>query len=92
MANTSEVVIAGRACLDLYPMQSGVKLQDVTTFSKSVGEVRRTSPSQPPGTVTTYSSSPAREMTRSGRTSSKNSVASVSRRRSSVPLRVCRPS
>lgn len=37
MADTLEVVIVGRACLDLYPMQSGVQLQDVTSFSKSVG-------------------------------------------------------
>ena len=32
-----DVVVAGRVCIDLYPMQSGTRLEDVTSFSKSIG-------------------------------------------------------
>jgi 5-dehydro-2-deoxygluconokinase len=32
-----DVVIAGRICVDLYPTQSGLRLEDVTSFSKSIG-------------------------------------------------------
>jgi 5-dehydro-2-deoxygluconokinase len=33
----TEVVVAGRICIDLYPEQIGVPLADVRTFSKSIG-------------------------------------------------------
>lgn len=33
----TDVVIAGRVCIDLYPEQTGVGLQEVRTFSKSIG-------------------------------------------------------
>lgn len=33
----SGVVVLGRICIDLYPTESGVRLEDVTTFSKSIG-------------------------------------------------------
>jgi len=32
-----DVVVAGRICVDLYPTQSGVQLEDVPSFSKSIG-------------------------------------------------------
>jgi 5-dehydro-2-deoxygluconokinase len=32
----SDIVIAGRICIDLYPQQAGVPLQEVTSFGKSV--------------------------------------------------------
>ncbi|MFD1714813.1 5-dehydro-2-deoxygluconokinase [Amnibacterium flavum] len=32
-----DVVVAGRICIDLYPTVSGVRLEDVPTFSKSIG-------------------------------------------------------
>jgi 5-dehydro-2-deoxygluconokinase len=32
-----EIIIAGRVCLDLYPMQANTPLKDVVSFSKSVG-------------------------------------------------------
>ena len=32
-----DVVVAGRICIDLYPTQSGVQLEDVPSFSKSIG-------------------------------------------------------
>lgn len=37
MTSGSDVVIAGRVCIDLYPRQSGLSLREVTTFSKSIG-------------------------------------------------------
>ena len=33
----ADVVVAGRICIDLYPTQSGVPLEDVPSFSKSIG-------------------------------------------------------
>lgn len=32
-----DVIVAGRVCIDLYPQQVGVRLADVTSFSKSIG-------------------------------------------------------
>lgn len=32
-----DVVVAGRVCIDLYPTDSGVPLEEVRTFSKSIG-------------------------------------------------------
>ncbi len=32
-----DVIVAGRVCIDLYPTESGVRLEDVRTFSKSIG-------------------------------------------------------
>lgn len=37
MLSDPEIVIAGRVSVDLYPTQSATRLQDVTTFTKSVG-------------------------------------------------------
>ena len=33
----TDVVVAGRVCIDLYPTESGMRLEDVTGFSKSIG-------------------------------------------------------
>jgi len=33
----ADVVVAGRICVDLYPTRSGVRLEDVPSFSKSIG-------------------------------------------------------
>lgn len=33
----TDVVVAGRVCIDLYPTESGVRLEDVRGFSKSIG-------------------------------------------------------
>lgn len=32
-----DVVVAGRICIDLYPTRSGLRLEDVASFSKSIG-------------------------------------------------------
>ncbi|MBM9476153.1 5-dehydro-2-deoxygluconokinase [Nakamurella flavida] len=32
-----DVVVAGRICIDLYPIRSGLALEDVPSFSKSIG-------------------------------------------------------
>ncbi len=37
IASRPDVVVIGRVCIDLYPTQSGVRLEDVQTFSKSIG-------------------------------------------------------
>lgn len=37
MTTVTDVVIAGRVCIDLYPQQSGLSLREVTSFGKSIG-------------------------------------------------------
>lgn len=37
MTTTTDLVVLGRVCIDLYPQQSGLSLRDVTSFGKSIG-------------------------------------------------------
>ncbi len=45
-----EVLTMGRVGVDVYPLQTGVGLAEVTSFGKYLGGSRPTSPSPPPAT------------------------------------------
>jgi 5-dehydro-2-deoxygluconokinase len=47
-----EVITMGRVSADIYPEQTGVSLEDVTSFRKFLGGTATNVPSRPPATGT----------------------------------------